>query len=212
MNRGRLVIVLIVVVAVAAGVFSLWYHYRNQQRAQKFWGTTTAVLIANERAPEVEVLELGKPHAGGALDEAAADDGARQADEKPSADQPPPSLAVEFNETPWSVERRKDAAGAKGVNNLRRALVLDSTFDWGEAQAKAEPRWQYALAVAGGRNKATVLFDFDSRQVGLAGGRKTALLHPEATRDFQAFFVEQFPAPPGETTEPADKPREESEK
>jgi hypothetical protein len=74
--------------------------------------------------------------------------------------------------------------------------VLDGTFDWSTRPVddEVEPHWQYAISMNDGRNWATVLFDFDSRQVGLTGGRKTVLLAPEANEDFRQFFAEQFPA------------------
>lgn len=189
MKRGTLTILIILVIAVTAGVVSVWYHYRNQYRAQQFWGTATAVLI--DRGPKVEVLRLGEPDRTISLDDDAADE--PPPDETPAdADAPPAPKAVEFNQTPWIVLETKDAAQAKGLANLRRALVLDSTFDWSAPPADKEPDWQYGLSVNDGRNWATVLFDFDSRQVGLTGGRKTVLLAAEASRDFRDFFAEQF--------------------
>ena len=44
------------------------------------------------------------------------------------------------------------------------------------------------------RDWVTVLFDFDTRQIALAGGRKTAVLNPEASAEFQQFFAGQFAA------------------
>jgi hypothetical protein len=200
MKRGTIVILIIVAVAVVSACASVWYHYRNQHHAQQFWGTTTAVLI--DKAPRVEVLQLGEPDRSISLD-ADADEPAREekpGGEKPDdADAPRAPQAVEFNQTPWRVLEAKDAATAKGIANLRRALVLDTTFDWTSPPASEEPKWQYGVSVNDGRNWATVLFDFDSRQVGLTGGRKTAFLEVEANRDFQEFFAEQFPEHPAET-------------
>jgi hypothetical protein len=48
------------------------------------------------------------------------------------------------------------------------------------------------------------MFDFNSRRVGLAGGRKVALLHDEAAREFKGFFDEQFAA--AKEASPADAP------
>jgi hypothetical protein len=208
MKRGTIVILIIVIVAVAAASASVWYHYRNQRRAQQFWGTTTAVLI--DKAPHVELVRLGDVDRTLSLDADVAETPA--AEEKPAdPDAPPPPKAVEFNQTPWIVVETKDAAQAKGIANLRRALVLDTTFDWTSPPPADEPQWQYGVSVNDGRNWGTVLFDFDSRQVGLAGGRKTALLEAEANRDFQQFFAEQFPQD-GEQVEarpPADVPARE---
>jgi hypothetical protein len=209
MKRGTIVILIILVVAVVAAGASVWYHYRTQHRAQQFWGSTTAVLI--DKAPQVEVLRLGEVDRTISLDADEADEPA--ADEKPEdPDAPPPPKAVEFNQTPWIVLEAKDAAAAKGIANLRRALVLDTTFDWTSPPPADEPRWKYGVSVNDGKNWAAVLFDFESRQVGLTGGRKTALLAAEANHDFRQFFAEQFSqeaqkleeAPPKEVDAPQD--------
>jgi hypothetical protein len=206
MKRGTIVILIILVVAVVSAGVSVWYHYRNQRLAQQFWGTTTAVLI--DRAPRVEVFQLGEPDATISLDDDAADEPPPEA-EPADADAQAAPQAVEFDQTPWIVVATKDAAAARGIANLRRALVLDTTFDWTSPPAAQEPRWQYGISVNDGRNWASVLFDFESRQVGLAGGRKTALLEAEANRDFREFFAEQFPDEPAEKD--SDKPAEEGE-
>lgn len=189
MKRGPIVIVIMLVVALTAAAFSVWFHYRNQQRAQAFWGTTTAVLI--NKAPQVELLELGEPDRDIPLGEDVLEE---PEPEESDPDAPPLVQAVVFDQIPWIVVETKDGAGAKGIANLRRVLVLDTTFDWSRQPIVEEPRWQFGISVNDGRNWATVLFDFDSRQVGLTGGRKTALLDPEANKDFRQFFAEQFPA------------------
>jgi hypothetical protein len=201
MNRGKLVIVTIVSVAVVAAVFSTWYHYRNQHRALDFWGTTTAVLIAE--GPTVRVYQLGE--SAPAAEESVAGDEASPASESAEGNAPP--SAVEFTGLEWKVVATKDAKAAKGINNVRRALVLDLTYDW-QSPRPAEPQWQYALAVNDGRYWATLLFDFDTRQVALAGGKKTVLLDREANDDLHEFFKEQFvsDSPGNQTTSPADDP------
>lgn len=200
MQRGTITILIIVSVAVVAAVSSVVYHYRNQQHAQQFWGTQTARLI--DKAPQVQVITLGEADAGLSISNDDEPDEPRaeleKADEEKSTAEKvaaePTVKALEFNGTPWIVTASKDAARAKGIANLRRALVLDTTYDWADPPADAEPRWTYGLAVEDGHDWATVLFDFDSRQVGLAGGRKTALLNPEANAEFKGFFDEQFTA------------------
>jgi hypothetical protein len=58
------------------------------------------------------------------------------------------------------------------------------------------------------RDWVTVLFDFDSRQIALAGGRRTAVLNPEASAEFQQFFTDQFAA--AESAPPAEPAPTES--
>lgn len=203
MQRGTITILIILGVAVAAATASVVYHYSNQKHAQGFWGTATAGLIGNPSP--VEVLQLSKADAGLSLSPDADDDSAEGDAEKSSeaksgevdatAEPAPPTVkALEFNGTPWLVTSTKDAIAAKGINNLRRALVLDTTYNWSEPIPAGEPQWKYGLAMTDQRDWVTVLFDFDTRQIALAGGRKTAVLNPEASAEFQQFFAGQFAA------------------
>jgi hypothetical protein len=217
MQRGTITILIILGVAVAAATASVVYHYSNQKHAQQFWGTTTAKLIGNPSP--VEVLELSKPDGPLSL-EADTDDPPAEASEEKSAEQkagaenaaaepaPPTIKAFEFNGTPWVVTATKDAIAAKGINNLRRALVLDTTYNWSETAPPGDPQWKYGLAMTDQRDWVTVLFDFETRQIALAGGRKTAVLNPEASAEFQQFFAGQFAA---EKT-PADSPAADTAK
>lgn len=207
MQRGTITILLILAVAVLAATASVFYHYANQRYAQDFWGVQTAALI--DKAPVVEVMRLGEADPNSSVAEEApsetenetAADSAAGKQEEPAAEVPA-TKALEFNETPWVVLETRDARPAKGISNLRRALVLDTTYNWSDVPPESDPVWQYALGVNDGRDWASVLFDFDSRRVGLAGGRKVAILHEEAAREFKGFFEEQFAA---ERTSPAEE-------
>ena len=197
MQRGTITILLILAVAVLAATASVFYHYANQRHAQDFWGTQTAKLI--DKAPQVEVMRLGEADPSLAMtEESSSESEAGKSDEgsteKQDSEEAPAIKALEFNQIPWIVLETRDAAPAKGISNLRRALVLDTTYNWSDVPPESEPVWQYALGVTDGRDWATVLFDFDSRRVGLAGGRKVAILHEEAAHEFKGFFDEQFAA------------------
>jgi hypothetical protein len=189
-NRGRLVIVGIVALALVAALFSTWYHYQHAHRSREFWGTSMAVLIA--QAPQVEALRLDATEAGDSPDQAAEGESNMV-------------LPIEFGGRSWSVVSAKEALKAPGMSNVRRALVLDTTFDWTSPPSDSPPHWQYALEFTDERHWTTVLFDFDSRQVALTGGRKTALLDPAASKDMREFFAEQFAEPKG-TAAPAHAP------
>src|SRR6185436_17481722 len=56
MNRGKLVIVLIITVALAMSGYAWWYQLQASRRSAEFWGTDAAVLI--RYAPQVEFLKL----------------------------------------------------------------------------------------------------------------------------------------------------------
>ncbi len=199
MNRGKLVIMAIVSVALASAIFSTWYHYRGQHQALDFWGSRTALLIAE--GPEVRVYQLGE--SAPAAEESTGNDNpppggdsAAPAEGTPEEEAPPKS--VEFAGFEWKVVGAQDAKQAKGISNVRRALVQDTTFDWKAPRDQEEPIWEYALAVNDGRYWATLLFAFETRHVALAGGKKTTLLDREANADLHEFFVEQFGSEPAD--------------
>ncbi len=215
MQRGTITILLILAVAVLAATASVFYHYANQRYAQEFWGVQTAALI--DKAPTVEVMRLGEADPSRAVtdDEPSENENGNTAEapaekQEQPADEAPAAKALEFNDTAWLVLETRNAAPAKGISNLRRALVLDTTYNWSDLPPESDPVWQYALGVNDGRDWASVLFDFDSRRVGLAGGRKVAILHEEAAREFKGFFDEQFAAEEA-TPEPASEPAAEPE-
>ena len=179
-NRGKLVITTMVALALVAALFSTWYHYQHAHRSREFWGTSIAVLIA--QASEVEALRLGVAEEGSSRDQAAQEESHTV-------------TPIEYRGRWWSVLSSKEALKAPGMSNVRGALVLDTTFDWTSPPNKLEPNWQYGLEFTDERQWATVLFDFDSRQVALRGGQKTELLDPAANDDMREFFIEQFASP-----------------
>jgi hypothetical protein len=184
-NSGKLVIIGLVAIGLAASLAALWYHRQSGRRALDFWGTQTAVLIA--RAPEVEALEL-RP-----ADEQAADqDNAPTPDARPD-DRPIQRLGIGGRF--YLVARAADASQARGAGNIRRAMVLDATYQWDSEPAVKRPRWRYALEFRDGPQAAIVLFDFDSGQLGSTTGTKTVAIDPAAVDDWRSFFEEQFEKP-----------------
>jgi hypothetical protein len=178
LNPGKIVIVVIVAVAIAAAGFSTWYHYQHAHRSQDFWGIDTAVLIA--QAPGVEVLQLAIP---GMVEPTSSE-----------SDVAPPRSQIAVGAQRYDVLASREAAKARGMSNVRRALVIDTTFDWESATPAGQPRWQYAIDFRDGSRGAMVLFDFDTHQVASALGQPTTLLDPAANADMRQFFAEQFGA------------------
>ncbi len=80
------------------------------------------MLIAE--GPHVKALQLTDAPLDSSSDEAA------------NGEQPP---SVEFGGFMWKVLASKEADEARGIGNIRRALVLDSTYDWRTVQAPTSP-------------------------------------------------------------------------
>ena len=203
-NPGKLVIVAIVAVAFGAALLSLLYHRQSGRRALALWGTESAVLIA--QAPDLDAMKLQPA-------DAHQPSSPRGRVEKPAEDEPAeaepavparPSLpshrrwirhrAVGHRRAVLSRDGRDRASKARGVSNIRRALVLDATFAWNEPAAE-NPTWQYVLEFRDQGRSVMVFFDFEAQQVGSNSTTKTTRLDPAANDDWRTFFEEQFEAP-----------------
>ncbi len=174
-NRGKLVIIAIVGVGLLAASLSVLYHRQSGRRVLELWGTETALLVA--RAPQVRVLEL-RP---------------ADAEEEPAPlDGNAPIQRLGIGGRFYVIADSKDAAEARGLSNIRRAMVLDASYDWKAAGETAAPNWQYAMEFAEEGHRAMVLFDFESRRVGSTVNERTAALQPVAASDWRVFFAEQW--------------------
>jgi hypothetical protein len=177
------VIVAILAVGLTATLASLWYHRQSGRRALEFWGTDAAVLIA--QAPHIEAMKLEPADAGPRESLPAA-----ESDAAPPSDRPIVRLGIGGRF--YRVSATADASAARGISNIRRALVLDVTFAWDETASAGPPTWQYALEFRDKSRSVTVFFDFDSDQVGSNQSAKIARLDPAAGDDWRSFFEEQF--------------------
>ena len=186
-NPGKLVIVGIFVVALLSVAVSTWYHYQGARRPIELWGSPNAVLIA--QAPRVDALKLGRPSSSASPQKEGQPAEAQPGESAPS-DQPRERLVVHGHA--YELLESRDVSTAHGITNIRRALVLDPTFDWTSPEPSGHPHWQYAFEFRDQDRSATLLFDFNSRHVGAAGTHKTGLLDATASDDIQKFFAEQF--------------------
>jgi hypothetical protein len=111
---GRLVIITIVILALAAAGFSWWFRYTSTRRAARFWGDDAVRLIRD--APTVYLLDLGP------MDAAV-----------PHAHDPDRRLPDHFHAAGglWTVSNRRDISQAHGLTHLRNHLLLDRNL--GEA-------------------------------------------------------------------------------
>jgi hypothetical protein len=181
-KSGKRVIILLLAVGLAAATFSLWYHYQSGQQALALWGREAAVLIA--RAPTISAEQLAPADA--AASQTPGSNGSAAPLEGPIERL---GIGGKF----YRVVARSDASQARGVSNIRRALLMDITYRWGETGP--EPSWQYALVFQDeAERRSTVLFDFASGQVGSTTASARARLDPAAIDDWRSFFEEQFVA------------------
>ena len=168
MNNGKLVIVVIFGLALAAAVFAMWHRYSQTRRALDFWGSETAELVT--RAPRVELLRLAPGTA-----ESGADGGE--------------SLVVQG--IALRVLDRRDVTAARGILNVRYALTIDRNYDWQPATADCRVQWDYALRFVDGPRHTTLVFSHNCRLAARADRAGEVAIDPIVDA-LWTFFEEQW--------------------
>src|SRR5262245_15088624 len=128
-NSGKLLIIGMFVVAIAAAAASWWFRYEATHKAAQFWGPTAVILIRD--APNVELLEL-------------------QPANEANSPQWPPDLAaasqITIGHKTWTIRSRRDISSAPGLTHLRNALLEDRSFNWGAMESTRNEVWTTAIA------------------------------------------------------------------
>jgi hypothetical protein len=166
MHRGKLVILLMVLIGCAMGGISVAFHHWLARRAIAWWGRDNVELIT--RAPRVAAIEL------------------RAATESESGE------TVMIDGERYSVTERKDVGGAEGMDHLRHGLVEDGNFDW-ERRLPGKP-WQCGLEFQDGAQRLDVVFNLKDRCIGRSDSSAVLPIAPVAT-GWSEFFAAQFPEP-----------------
>jgi hypothetical protein len=169
---GKLVILSIVAVAVAAAGTSWWFRYNATRRAAEFWGPDVVRLIRD--APSIELLKLAP------------------------ADESPASNTLTIHDEQYRLVTRIDASFWPGMTHLRNALLEDRSFKGYNVQLESWPnKWRWALIFRDGQNLTTVLFSDDCKNTTLSEGHgQTARCDPIAAglREMFAELSSQQPA------------------
>ncbi len=136
-RSGNKLVVVLCLLALAAGAVGWSYRYKAAHRAAEFWGPTAARLL---RGPSmVHLFDVQ-------VDLSGSSDGAGLG-------------AAAFS-------AGKDVSQARGLNHLRNALSLDLSFHWEEAVPAMPVDWAVGLRFSQGDEEATVLFSRDFRVLG----------------------------------------------
>jgi hypothetical protein len=164
MHRGKLVILLMVLVGCAMGGLSIAYHHGLARRAIAWWGSDNVELIT--RAPQVAALEL------------------RPVGQADSSD------AVAIGSGRFGISQRRDVTNAEGVDHLRHELLDDRNFVW-QAPSAGEPAWRFGLEFQAGGRSLIVAFDANGQSVARSDGGEVLTVAPLVS-GWRDFFVEQF--------------------
>ncbi len=180
MVQGKVAILAIVFLGVAASIGSCVYYARLQQRPLALWGSEPARLML--RAPQALAYKL-EPAEG----EAAAGAG----------------MIVDVAGERLRLVGKRDVTQAPGFSHIRQSFVHNASFDWEAAPGDCQPRWTHALRFVDGEQSATMLFAFNCGRAALVSGepavadlaRRSASIRPVSAA-IEKFLVELDPKAP----------------
>lgn len=169
MNRGKLAILAMFLLACVLGLVSVGYHSWASHGVLAWWGGDLARLVAD--APQAEALELQPLRAG-------------------QSSQPNDTLTI--GGRTCAVGKRKNVSAASGLDHLRRGLLDHGNFVWPAQLVEPADTWTDALVFGDGTRRATVLFDFANHRVGRPDAA-TVLAIDKIASGWQDFFNDVLP-------------------
>jgi hypothetical protein len=144
---GKLVILGILSVAVAAAGTAWWFRYNATRRAAIFWGSAESQLIRDASRVDLCILGAAKVQ----MDAFAP-------------------FELESGEDVY-VSRQFEISSAGGLSHLRNALLEDRSYVWPSQALDLEPDWKWMLAFRDetrGR-RIFILFTSDCSQMAQLG-------------------------------------------
>jgi len=135
MNRGKLVIVVMVTVGLVLASFAWWNRWSRSQRVITHWGPQAATVI--RKGEIVELLWLGD------IDSADTHN------------------LVALTGKPRKIVQHMNITKAAGLIHARHQLLQDGAFNWEQPRpAGCKPQWNMAIRFVRGQEVATVVLDF----------------------------------------------------
>jgi hypothetical protein len=133
-NRGKLAVVSILLLAVGLAGFAWWFIYSKSQRPIAFWGVRGKERI--QHAPQVELLWLR--HATGSTGD------------------------VTIHGKSYIAFARQDISTAPGSKNGRDALLRDDSYVWNFARGnESQADYTFALRFRDASGTTTAAFDLE---------------------------------------------------
>jgi hypothetical protein len=194
MIQGKVAILAIAFLGVAASVGSCVYYARLQQRPLALWGPESARLML--QAPKALAYRL---------------------ETETDPEKTPPTDAIKIGDQRFRLVDQRDVSRAPGFSHIRQSFVHDASFDWDAKLDDCQPSWTHALRFVDGDASATVVLAFDCQRAALAiidpaAQDKSAVADLKAhsasikpvVAPIQEFFAQFEPKAP-----PAKKPSDE---
>lgn len=167
-DRGKLVILFVFLLSLAAAGFAWWYRVQQGSRALGFLGSESAMLVRD--APRVTLLLLSL--------------------EKPID---PDCEIVLIDSRPHFVVDRIQIEMVPGMLNARQALIEDASYDWDRPRREGDcqPNWEYILEFAKNSQVAALAVDFRCGRMRLVGRGDEVCMDPIAD-GLHRFIQEQI--------------------
>jgi hypothetical protein len=163
-TSGKLVIIAIAALALAAAGASWWFRYAATHQAAEFYGDH--VLLIRD-APVVELLRIEPSSPGGFVEGALRSE-----------------TLDRFLDAPTN---RRDISTTPGLTHLRAALLDDRSYNWPSRPDRPSDRWKWILIFRNeqGGAGAILMFSPDWLYVTVHGHR----VHKEQGTSFQKVYV-----------------------
>jgi hypothetical protein len=168
--RGSHVIVAIFVLAIAGAGFAWAFRYYRSRNILALWGPEAAQLF-RDQADEIW-LDTLKPTDAEVVTQ--------------------PTLAVDGRKL--EIIKSQNIAGARGILNVRQALIERPSFAWGKPRGDCRPRWEYALVFVSSESghKATLVVDTLCGRIKLLETGKEIALTDRIAQALNDFVREQL--------------------
>lgn len=160
--RGKLVIVGMLLVALAAAGFAWWWNYQRAARARAFWGPAAATIRSSTEVTALVLCETGSES----------------------------GTPILWAGQELPVCRTAAISDARGMLHARTSLLVDESFDWtapGGIGGDA-PAWSHAVRFATSTSTVTLLFDFERRKLAWAESGQSVDLTPKTAKGWQDYL------------------------
>lgn len=163
--RGKIVIVVMLGLAVAAAGFAWYQNYQRSLRARAFWGDQAATI---RFAKKVEAFHI----------------------ELPADPQHRTYLHPEAGGLFQFTDEVTDISNAPGLLNARTSLMSDDAFDWSVEPFTPKPYgdWKYGVRFVADEDVVTLLFS-ETSDLMLVGERGQAVaLDPKTAAGWRGYL------------------------
>lgn len=179
MNRGKLTIIAILILAGGLTSFAVWFRHYAGRRSLEYWGSQAAVRIQESKnvrlfrlAPIEDAPDAGEVPDSGDVSESSGE-----------------SISVLGDE--YRIALEEDVSEKPGLQHLQRALIEDRTYVWNnEPLAEPQIEWDYILDFKDAEGVSRVAFELDGPWIcNVSGGSQRSLDATKMAKFLRIFFT-----------------------